>query len=55
MQSQKASIGIGLILVFYSGHSSDLMAMRYLVALTAEDAPKIQQQVRFERVEEGAQ
>ena len=34
------------------GHSSALMTMRYLATLTAEDALRVQQQVRFERPEE---
>ena len=33
------------------GHSSTLMTLRYLATLTAEDALRIQQQVRFERPE----
>jgi integrase/recombinase XerD len=33
-------------------HSSVLMTMRYLATLTAEDALRVQQQVRFERSED---
>ncbi len=38
-------------LQLHLGHSSALMTMRYLATLTAEDALRIQQQVRFERPE----
>ena len=38
-------------LQLHLGHSSALMTMRYLATLTAEDALRIQQQVRFERQE----
>ncbi len=36
-------------LQLHLGHSSALMTMRYLATLTAEDALRIQQQVKFER------
>jgi len=36
-------------LQLHLGHSSALMTMRYLTTLTAEDALRIQQQVRFDR------
>ncbi len=36
-------------LQLHLGHSSTLMTMRYLATLTAEDALRIQQQVRFEK------
>ena len=39
-------------LQLHLGHSSALMTMRYLSTLTAEDALRIQQEVRFEKPEE---
>jgi len=36
-------------LQYHLGHSSTLMTMRYLTTLTAEDALRIQQEVRFEK------
>ena len=38
-------------LQLHLGHSSPLMTMRYLATLTAEDALRIQQQVRFDNSE----
>jgi len=35
-------------LQIYLGHESPLMTMRYLSTLTAEDALRIQQEVKFE-------
>ena len=35
-------------LQLHLGHSSTLMTMRYLSTLTAEDALRIQQEVRFD-------
>jgi site-specific recombinase XerD len=40
-------------LQLHLGHSSPLMTMRYLATLTAEDALRIQQQVRFEKAGDG--
>ncbi|OGU62090.1 MAG: hypothetical protein A2V66_08015 [Ignavibacteria bacterium RBG_13_36_8] len=35
-------------LMYHLGHSSTVMTMRYLTTLTAEDALKIQREVKFE-------